>query len=126
MKLSRARAATVAVMGLRIAYGAGLISAPARMGRRWLGPASETAATQVPLQGLGMREVALHAGVIWAALSDGRLRPWLAGSIAGDLTDISVTIAHRAQLPKGSALATSAVGGGSALLTVLLFTAVDS
>lgn len=125
MKLSRARAATVAVMGLRVAYGLGLIAAPARLGRGWLGPASQTGPTQVPLQALGMREVVLHTGVIWAVLTGGRLRPWLAGSVAGDLTDITSTVAHRDQLPQGSALATTAVGGGSALLTALLFAAVD-
>jgi hypothetical protein len=123
--VSRARAATIAVMALRIVYGAGLIAAPARMGRRWLGPASETAPTQVPLQGLGTREIVLHTGVIWAALRGGPLRPWLAGSIAGDLTDIAATVARRDQLPAGSASATAAVGGGSAVLSGLLLAAVD-
>lgn len=123
--MSHARTATVAVMALRIAYGVGLIAAPARMGRRWLGPASETAPTQVPLQGLGAREIVLHTGVIWAALRDAPLRPWLAGSIAGDLTDIAATVTRRAQLPDGSASATAAVGGGSAVLSGLLLAAVD-
>ncbi len=125
MNLSRARAATVGVMGLRIAYGAGLIVVPARMGRRWLGAASESAPTQVPLQGLGTREIVLHAGAIVAALRDRPLRPWLAGSIAGDLTDITATVLRRGQLPSGSASATAAVGGGSAVLSALLCAAVD-
>jgi hypothetical protein len=123
--MSRARTATVAVMALRIAYGLGLIAAPSRLGRRWLGPASDTAPTQVPLQALGMREVVLHVGVVWTALKGGALRPWLAASIAGDLTDVASTVLRRAQLPSGSASATAGVGGGSALLTGLLLTAVD-
>ncbi|MEA2211819.1 MAG: hypothetical protein QOF83_1767 [Solirubrobacteraceae bacterium] len=123
--MSRARAATVAIMGMRILYGAGLVAAPTRLGRRWLGPASATAPTQVPLQGLGTREMVLHTGVIWAALRGTALRPWLAGSIAGDLTDIAATVARRDGLPDGSAAATAAVGGGSAVLTGLLLAAVD-
>jgi hypothetical protein len=123
--MSRARAATVGVMALRIAYGLGLVAAPSRMGRRWLGPASDTAPTQVPLQALGMREIALHSGVAWTALSDGALRPWLAASMAGDLTDVVSTLLRRGGLPTGAAPATAGVGGGSALLTALLFSAVD-
>ena len=81
--LSRARAATVAVMALRVAYGAGLIAAPTRLGRRWLGPASATAPTQIPLQGLGMREIVLHTGAIWAALRGAPLgRGWPGASPA--------------------------------------------
>jgi hypothetical protein len=125
VKLSRARAATVAVMALRVGYGVGLITAPTRLGRRWLGPAAATAPSQVPLQGLGMREIVLHTGVLWAALRDAPLRPWLVGSIAGDLTDITATVARRGELPSGSAGATAAVGGGSALLSGLLLAAVD-
>jgi hypothetical protein len=112
-------------MAVRIAYAAGLIAAPGRLGRRWLGPAADTASTQIPLQGLGTREIVLHAGVMWTALRGGPVRPWLAGSIAGDLTDIAATVARRAQLPDGSAPATAAVGGGSAMLSGLLLASVD-
>ncbi|MDQ6834620.1 MAG: hypothetical protein M3016_00350 [Actinomycetota bacterium] len=125
MRLSPARAATTAVMGLRIAYGLGLITAPTRLARRWLGPAAATAPTRVPLQGLGTREIVLHSGVVLTALGDGDLRPWLVGSIAGDLTDVIATVVQRRELPPGAAMATVAVGGGSALLTALLFAAVD-
>jgi hypothetical protein len=51
VKLSQARAATVAVMALRVAYGAGLIAAPTRLGRRWLGPASATATATAAVGG---------------------------------------------------------------------------
>lgn len=125
MKLSRARAATVVIMALRAGYGVGMVAAPASIGRRWLGPAAGSAAVQVPLQGLGTREIVLSAGIICAALRGGALRPWLVGSIAGDLTDVTATVVGRDQLPEGSALATAAVGGGSALLSLLLFAAAD-
>jgi hypothetical protein len=122
---SRIRAATVGLLGFRIAYGAALIAAPARLARRWLGPAAESAPTQVPLRGLGAREVLIHGGALAAALTGAPLRPWLAGSIVGDLTDIAATAAGRDQLPDGSALATLVVAGTSALISAALAVAVD-
>jgi hypothetical protein len=121
-----ARRASIAIFGLRIAYGAALVAAPARMGRRWLGPASGAAPTQVPLQGLGAREVIMHVGALVAAVREAPLRPWLAGSIAGDLSDLAATLAGRDELPTGAATATVVVGGASALISAVLAVAVES
>jgi hypothetical protein len=125
MSISRARAASVAVLGLRVAYGAALIAAPTRLARRWLGPAADNAPTQVPLRSLGAREVLIHGAALAAALTGAPLRPWLAGSIAGDLTDIAATAGGRDQLPDGSALATLVVAGSSALISAALAVAVE-
>ena len=105
-------------MALRIAYGAALIAAPERLARSWLGPDARRPPTQVPLRGLGMREVVLHAGGLVAAVGGRDVRPWLAASIAGDLTDIAATFAGRGGLPHRAAPATAAVAGGSALLSM--------
>jgi hypothetical protein len=125
-RMTAARRGALVLLALRIAYGVALVVAPARLGRRWLGSASATAPTQVPLRGLGVREVALHGAALIAAVRGAPLRPWLAVSIAGDLSDIASTVAGRQQLPKGSAVATLAAGGGSAALTAVLAAAVDS
>jgi hypothetical protein len=106
------------VLSLRIGYGAMLIAAPQRVTRRWLGTALPP--TQVALRALGARETVLHAGALAATLSGASPRPWLAGSIIGDLTDIAATRAARDQLPTGSAAATLAVAGASALVTAVL------
>jgi hypothetical protein len=111
---------------MRITYGIGLIVAPSRLGRRWLGPASATAPAQVPLQALGAREIVWHTAALIAMARDRPLRPWLAGSVIGDLTDIAATLAGRRQLPKGSALATVLVGGASALAGVAVAVANDA
>jgi hypothetical protein len=123
MRVSRTIAA--GVLALRVAYGGALIAAPERLTLRWLGPAAEHVCTQVPLRGLGAREVLLHAGGLAAALGGGRVRPWLAASVAGDLTDIAATVAGRDALPDGAARATAGVAGTSALLSVAVAAAVD-
>lgn len=120
------RRIATAVLGLRIAYGAALIAVPERLTRRWLGPAGETGPTQVGVRGLGAREVLLHVGALAGALRGAPLRPWLAASIAGDVADIASTAAARDELPDGSALATLAVAGGSALISAALVAAVDA
>jgi hypothetical protein len=119
------RTATIAVLGLRVAYGVALIAAPERLALRWLGPAAGTPPAQVPLRGLGAREIVVHGAAIAAATRDLPLRPFLAASVAGDLADIAATVAGRRGLPDGAAPATLAVAGGSALLTAALAAAVE-
>jgi hypothetical protein len=124
--MTGARKGAIVVLALRIAYGIGLIAAPARLGRRWLGPAANAAPTQVPLRALGAREIVLHLGAIFAAVRGRPLRPWLAGSIVGDLSDLTATVAGRAELPKGATTATLVVGGSSALVSAAVAAAVES
>jgi hypothetical protein len=123
MPASRVLAASV--LALRVAYGAALIAAPARLTQRWLGPAVEHDPTRVALRGLGAREVLLHAGGLAATLRGGAVRPWLAASVAGDVSDIAATTAGRGGLPDGAAPATLAVAGASALLSVAVGAALD-
>jgi hypothetical protein len=112
--------ATPIVLGMRVAYGVGLIVVPERLAGRWLGPDTRRAPVQVPLRALGMREALLHAGALSAAVRGRSARPWLAASIAGDLTDIASTFAGRAELPDGAARATALVAGASAFLSAAL------
>lgn len=123
---SRVKAGAIAVLGLRVVYGAALLGAPERLALRWLGPESRRAPTQVPLRGLGAREIVLHTGAILAALDERPLRPWLAASIAGDCADIASTIIGRNELPDGAPLATAVVAGASALISAALFAALDA
>ncbi len=125
MKLAAPRVSVIVLLGLRVGYGVGLLVAPARLARPWLGASADTGPTQIPLQGLGTREVVLHCGALISACRGGALRPWLAGSVAGDLTDVAVTLARREQLPGGAARNTVLVGGGSALVSAMLARAVE-
>ncbi len=108
------------MLSSRIAYGLALLVVPAKVaGNRWLGSGARAAAAEVPLRGLGAREVGLHALALAAYLSGRDARPLLAASIVGDVTDIAATAGARDGLPEGSAAATAAVAGGSALLTAV-------
>jgi hypothetical protein len=118
--MSIVRVAAASVLGLRVSYGIALIAVPGRLARRWLGPAADDAPVQVALRALGAREVILHAGALVALFQKGPLRPWFAASAAGDLTDVVATAVGRRRLPRGSAPATLAVGGGSALISLVL------
>ena len=124
--MTRARIAASAVLALRIAYGAALVAAPERVTKRWLGPGIRAPAATVGARGLGAREVALHSAGLAAALTGGPVRPWLAASVAGDVSDIAATAAARAGLPDGAAGATLAVAGGSAVLSALVAAALDA
>jgi hypothetical protein len=121
--MSRFRIAATVVFGLRIAYGAGLLAAPDKITKRWLGPGRDAAAAKVALRGLGAREVAIHSAGLLALLRAAPVRPWLAVSIAGDVSDIAATAASRRGLPSGAAPATTVVAGGSAALSAALLAA---
>ena len=85
------KAAAIGVLGFRVAYGAALLVAPAKVTKSWLGPAGDP--TKVALRALGAREVLLHGFAISAVLREQPLAPWLAVSIGGDLSDIASTFA---------------------------------
>jgi hypothetical protein len=121
------RRAAAAALGFRVAYGVALLVAPGKVaGGRWLGPGARGPAATVALRGLGAREVAVHGIALAALARGGAVRPWLAVSIAGDLADIGSAFASRDGLPDGSATATAAVAGGSALLTAAVAAALDA
>jgi hypothetical protein len=121
------KAAATALLGLRVAYGAALAAAPRPLTMRWLGPgATQYPGGRVALRALGVREALLHAGALAALWRDEPVRPWLVASIGGDLADIAWTASARSSLPDGSAEATVAVAGGSALLSALVVALVES
>lgn len=114
-----------AVLLARVAYGVALVATPRRLALRWLGEDANRAAAQVALRGLGARDAILHGGAILAVQREAPVRPWLAASVVGDVIDVIATAAERRRLPAGSPLATLAVGGGSALVSLLLAGGVD-
>lgn len=119
--------AAAAVLGFRVAYGVALLVAPGKVAaNRWLGPGARGPAATVALRGLGAREVAVHGIALAELARGGRIRPYLAASIVGDLADIGAAFVSRDGLPDGSPAATAAVAGGSAALTIAVAAALES
>jgi hypothetical protein len=120
------RLAAIGLLGFRVAYGAALLVAPGKVaGNRWLGAGAHAPAATVGLRGVGGREVALHGLALASLLRGGPVRPLLLASAAGDAVDVGATAIAREGLPDNSALATAAVAGGSAALSIALALTLD-
>ena len=124
--MSVARKMTLLNFGVRVAYGASMLGVPGRVGAKWTGRPSPPVIADVPLRGIGGREVALHAAGAVALAKGAPLRPWLLASLGGDLTDISSSVLQRGQLPDGGLRAVLLTGGGSALWTIALLVAAEA
>ncbi len=124
--MTRSSIAVLANFGLRAAYGAAMLAVPGRIGGPWLGRPAPAAPSDVPLRGVGGREVALHLAGGAAILRGAPARPWLLASLGGDLTDIASTVAQRRQLPPGGLRACVLAGGASALMTLGLLAADEA
>src|SRR4051812_26721688 len=119
------RKATLAVAGLRIAYGAALALAPARTTRAWLGTGGAAPGGSVAVRALGAREIVLHGGAGAAALGDAPGAPWLIGSMGRGGSDIAATFAAGGGPPGRAPPKTLAVAGASAALTAAVLAVLD-
>ena len=106
MTMPPVRIAAIVVLGLRAFYGAALLVTPGRVTKQWLGPSAARPPAVVAVRGAP-------------------LRPWLALSIAGDLSDIAATAAGRDGVPDKAPVKTLAVAGGSAAISAALALFVD-
>jgi hypothetical protein len=116
------RTASLAYAAGRLAFGAGLVAATARVAGPWLGEdARRPGATQLAVRGLGGRDLVLAAGLVGAALTGAPLRPWLVACAAGDAIDLAATLAvPDGQLPPRSKPGTAALAGTSGAIGAAL------
>ena len=113
----------VGYAALRIVYAAGLLAAPGRIAKPWLGDGAAGAAGSVALRGLGARDGALAVGAIVALASGGSARPWLAACAASDAADLIATlVADGDELPArakpGTVMAAGGFGAAGAALAL--------
>jgi hypothetical protein len=123
--MSRTEKAALALAGFRVAYGLALAAKPAAVTKSWIGPGAAAAPSEVPLRGMGGREIAVHTALAAAVLADAPVKPWLAVSIAGDCTDVAATYRAGDGLPDGSPVKTLVVAGLSAALSAAVLVALD-
>jgi hypothetical protein len=115
--------AVIGYASLRIAYALGLLAAPGRVARPWLGSAAAAPGGTIAVRGLGGRDLLLAAGALAAAASGTSARAWLAACAASDAVDVAATLlADGAGLPSrakpGTAVAAGAFGAAGAALAL--------
>ena len=109
----------------RIALGAGLVLAPARLAAPWLAADAARAGTRVALAGLGARDLAIGLGAAWALGGGENARPWLLAGVIADAADLAVTLARREELPAFGVAAVGAIAAGSTALGLRLLSELD-
>ncbi|WP_051323715.1 hypothetical protein [Candidatus Solirubrobacter pratensis] len=120
-----ARTLAKSIAYLRAALGAGLVVAPARSARGWVGEDGTSRAAQVMGIAVGARDVAVAAGTLRALSRGEDARSWLAASVLCDAADAAANISRRDALPATGALGVTALAGGAALLGLWLLKELD-
>jgi hypothetical protein len=120
-----ARTLAKSIAYLRVALGAGLVVAPARSARGWVGEDGTSRAAQVMGIAVGARDVAVAAGTLRALSSGEDAKPWLAASVLCDAADAAANITRRDALPATGAIGVTALAGGAALLGLWLLKELD-
>jgi hypothetical protein len=115
-----ARSLAKSLAYLRVALGAGLVVAPARSARGWVGEDGTTPAAQVMGIAVGARDVAVAAGTLRAFARDEDVRPWLAASVLCDAADAAANLSRRGALPATGAIGVTALAGSAALVGLWL------
>lgn len=114
------RAIAIAVAVGRVALGIGLIAAPERIGRGWIGPAATERSVEVLARSVGIRDVVLGAGGAASLMSGSdSARDWMFGAVAADVGDLIATLLARDVLPANGVRGTTVLAGGSAIVASL-------
>ena len=111
---SSARKVAVGFAALRIGYAVGLLAAPERVARAWVGADARSPGGAVALRGLGGRDLVLSVGVAACAWAGRDARPWLAACAASDAVDLTATL-YGARLVAARARPSRARGAGRRL-----------
>jgi hypothetical protein len=106
----------------RVAIGASMVLTPTTAIRPWIGDVGREPGARVIVRALGVRDLALGAGLA-AALARGdreSTRTWLVAGVASDAVDAVATLAGWRHLPRAGRLLTLAVASGAALVGAAL------
>jgi hypothetical protein len=99
----------------RAALGAVMVAAPGLVARSWVGGDGNGPAASVIGRALGIRDVALGAGLLWAQSRDEPVHPWLVGAAAADTVDAAATLLSWDDLPPVGRAGVLALAVGSAM-----------
>ena len=99
----------------RVLFGVVASSVPERVGSTWIGEDASRESSKVVFRALGLRDIALGAGMVEASVRD-EAAPWLAVAMLSDLGDFTATIIARNKIDP-RAVAITAFLTGSATVT---------
>jgi hypothetical protein len=97
----------------RVAMGAALMLAPARIGGAWVGRLGRRPQAQVVTTALGARDVGIGAGALLALAQGSGARPWIAAGALADAADVAATLRGRGSLPPLAVAGVSVLAAGS-------------
>ncbi len=105
----------------RLAFGAGLLAAPAALGRVLTGDQAREPAVRSMFRFYGTRDTVLGLGTLRAVSGGTDVAGWITAGIASDFLDAGVMLAEWSELPPekrlpGIASALGAAAAGIALL----------
>jgi hypothetical protein len=83
----------------RVVVGAALVAAPTIVARSWVGDDGGGPAAKVIGRALGIRDVALGAGLLRALDRDQPARGWMAAAALADTIDAAATLLNWRDLP---------------------------
>lgn len=98
----------------RVGFGVVAGAYPEKIGRTWIGESAASPQSGVILRALGVRDLALGAGTVEAALRDDAT-VWLAVSTLADLGDVAATLLARKDLPRAGVITTTFLAGSAAI-----------
>ena len=107
----------------RVLFGIVASSVPQRVGSTWIGEDANRESSKVVFRALGLRDIALGAGMVHGAARD-QAAPWLAVAALSDLGDFTATVIARNKIDP-RAVAITAFLTGSATVTAAGLLALD-
>lgn len=109
----------------RALIGTALVAAPGLAARTWLGDESDGTAGKVLGRALGVRDLALGAGLLWALEQKEPTHAWLVAAAAADAVDAGATLLAWTSLPRTGRVLVLAVAAGSAIQMGVLAATAD-
>ena len=109
----------------RVAIGLSLIATPRIAAGPWLGRPVLKPHGRVLARALGIRDMAIGLGSLWALGGGGNPQPWLLGGLLADLVDVVATVSERDSLPSAAVPLVVAAGGTGAAIGAYGLVGID-
>ena len=114
MKFTSVRSRAQAMAVGRVLVGVGLLAAPSKAGRGWVGDSVDATVPRMLVQSIGVRDLLLGIGTLSALRAGKPARTWLQIAVAADAADALLTLRYFGSLPATGRIGTLAITIGAA------------